>query len=92
MVKPQFTNVENYVEKLNTYWVRNGSRRCSEHIPSAITPPSARPSCPPFLKMGFFSALRASSPGTEPEDLPWLGEAWHNAHFIPLHGAKESVA
>ena len=38
--------------------------------------------------MGFFSALRASNPGTEPEDLPWLGEAWHAAHFIPLDGAK----
>ena len=53
VVNPQFAAVENNVEKLNTYWVRNGSRRCSEHIPSAITPPSARPSCPPFLKMGF---------------------------------------
>ena len=66
MVNPQFADVENYVEKLNTYWVRNGSKRCSEHIHSAIKPPSATPSYPPFLIMGVF----LGAAGIEP---------WHRA-------------
>ena len=44
VVNPQFADVENFVEKLNTYWVRNRSLRRSEHILSAIKPPSATPS------------------------------------------------